>query len=207
MTRYKFFIALAALAGSFLLGPALAAAAEATTPVNVRSGPGTSYGVVDVLARGERVDITRRNGGWCFVEKSGRDGWVSCRYLRDDGRGGGSAGRPDIGIEFSVPGFSISIGQGGGFEIGRPGRPDRRAQVCFYERANFNGASFCARPGERIRALGAWNDRISSIRVRGGAEAQVCEHNGFNGRCVVIDRDVRNLGRRGNNIISSIRVR
>jgi uncharacterized protein YraI len=206
MTRNKLFIALAALVGSVMLTPTLAAAAEATTNVNVRSGPGTNYRVVDVLRRGQTADIRRQSGGWCEVAKSGPDGWVSCRYLTESGRGGGSAGRPDVDIEFSIPGFSFSIGEGG-FTIGRPGRPDRRAQVCFYEHVGYGGDSFCARPGERIRSLGAWNDRISSIRVRGGAEAQVCEHNSFRGRCVIVDRNIRNLGRRGNDIISSLRVR
>jgi uncharacterized protein YraI len=209
MTRNKLFVAMAALAGTLLLGAAPAAAAQATTPVNVRAGAGTSFAVVDVLARGEHVDITRRSGGWCYVQRPGPDGWVSCRYLTDSGLPGGTAGRPDVNIQFSIPGFSFSIGDGG-FDFDRPGRPDRpdrRSQVCFYEHVNYQGDRFCARPGERIRALGAWNDRISSIRVSGFAEAQVCEHNGFRGRCAIIDRNVPNLGRRGNDIISSIRVR
>ena len=46
---------LAALAGSSVA--ALAAPAFATTNVNVRSGPGTDFGVIGVLARGEGVDI------------------------------------------------------------------------------------------------------------------------------------------------------
>jgi uncharacterized protein YraI len=206
MTRNKLFVAMAALAGTLVLGAAPAAAEQATTPVNVRGGPGTGYGVVDVLARGERVDVTRRTGGWCYVQRPGPDGWVSCRYLTDSGLPGGTAGRPDVSIEFTIPGFSFSIGDGR-FDFDRPRRPDRRSQVCFYEHVNYEGDRFCARPGERIRALGAWNDRISSIRVRGDAEAQVCEHNNFRGRCALIDRNVRNLGRRGNDIISSIRVR
>ena len=193
-------------------------AAQATTNVNVRATPGGA--IVDVMQRGERADIVRRSGSWCAVDRNrGRDGWVSCQYLADDGRGPdrdrpgrpGTA-QPNVSIEFGIPGFSFSIGSGG-FDIdrprrpGRPGGPDRRGEVCFYEHVNFGGASFCMDRRDRRTSLGAWNDRISSIRVRGGAEAQVCEHNNFQGRCVVIDRDVRNLGRGGNDIISSIRVR
>lgn len=76
-------IAAAALVGSSVA--ALAAPAYATSNVNVRSGPGTGYGAVDVLRRGESVDIDYCRGSWCFVEKSGPDGWVSASYLSRDG--------------------------------------------------------------------------------------------------------------------------
>jgi hypothetical protein len=111
-------------------------------------------------------------------------------------------------ISFQVPGFSFYIGDGD-FDDFRdtPRRRNRGDRVCFYEHVNYGGDSFCVRPGERLRSLGSWNDRISSVRVRGDAEALVCEHVAFRGRCVTIDRSVRNLGRRGNDIISSIRVR
>ena len=78
-TALTFGIAVAALVGSSVA--ALAAPAVATSNVNVRSGAGTGYGVVDVLRRGESVDIDYCRGSWCFVEKSGPDGWVSASYL------------------------------------------------------------------------------------------------------------------------------
>lgn len=56
-------------------------AAVATSSVNVRTGPGTSYRVVDTLQRGERVDVIDRAGSWCEVDKSGPNGWVACNYL------------------------------------------------------------------------------------------------------------------------------
>lgn len=68
---------------------AAAAPAIATGNVNVRSGPGTGYGVVDALRRGERVDIQYCRGSWCFVQKRGPDGWVSANYLSSGGGGGG----------------------------------------------------------------------------------------------------------------------
>lgn len=195
--------------------PGIALAATVTSSVNVRSGPGTNYAVVDTLRAGEQVDVDRCSGSWCYVEKSGPDGWVSSRYLsNDDGVssgggitiGGGSGNSDvDVSIGFSVPGFNFQIGNGG-FDF-RPGRPiGRDAEVCFYERANFRGASFCAEPGDRLARLGSWNDRISSIEVSGGAQALVCENNNFNGRCVVVSRDVRDL-RGADDRISSIRVR
>ena len=79
---------LAALALLATAGAAFAAPAYATSNVNVRSGPGTGYGVVDALRRGEQVDVVQCRGSWCYVEKRGPDGWVSANYL-DSGRGGG----------------------------------------------------------------------------------------------------------------------
>lgn len=196
-----------------LLIPAAAQAATATANVNVRATPGNGA-VVDVLRAGQQVEIDRCSGGWCYITKSGPDGWVSANYL-DDGDVG-PAPRParpsrpdvDVSIGFAVPGFSFQLGNGG-FDIrpGRPGRPGTSDQVCFYESPNFRGASFCARPGESRASLGSWNDRIASIDVRGDAQALVCEDSNYRGRCVVVSRDIRDLGRAGRDEISSIRVR
>ena len=67
-----------------LLGTTVAASAApafASANVNVRSGPGTGYSVVDSLRRGQPVDIDYCRGSWCFITKPGPDGWVSANYL------------------------------------------------------------------------------------------------------------------------------
>lgn len=72
---------------ALLLGGTAAAAAAtayASTTVNVRSGGGTGYPVVDVLRGGERVEVDYCQGAWCFVEKPGPDGWVNANYLAAD---------------------------------------------------------------------------------------------------------------------------
>ncbi|MBN9306850.1 MAG: hypothetical protein BGO82_05895 [Devosia sp. 67-54] len=66
-----------------ILTAGAAFAAVATTSVNVRSGPSTSYRVVDTLAPGEYVNITGRSNGWCAVTKPGPNGWVNCAYLSE----------------------------------------------------------------------------------------------------------------------------
>src|SRR4051812_39790277 len=71
-----------------VLSAGSAFAAVATGSVNVRSGPGTWYAKVDTLFSGERVAITDQAGSWCYVQKSGPDGWVSCRFLVGGGGGG-----------------------------------------------------------------------------------------------------------------------
>ncbi|KRA97233.1 hypothetical protein ASD83_08765 [Devosia sp. Root685] len=94
--------ALATLAVLATTAAASAAPAIATGNVNVRSGPGTGYAVVDALRRGERVDIQYCRGSWCFVEKRGPDGWVSANYL-SSGNGGGWNGGWDGGYEPAPP--------------------------------------------------------------------------------------------------------
>lgn len=74
-----------------------AAQAVATGNVNVRSGPGTGYGVITALRRGDSVEVTGCQGGWCYVEKRGPDGWVSANYLSARNR----ASQPSISFRFS----------------------------------------------------------------------------------------------------------
>lgn len=195
-------VALALCAGSM----AVAEAAEATGNVNVRAGPGSSYAAIDVLQAGQTVDIDRcTSSGWCYVRKAGPDGWVSARYLTDDDAPVATWQRPEADAQFSIEGFSLSFGDGS-FSF-RSSRPSRLARACFYEDVNFGGDGFCLRPGQTMNSLGDWNDQISSIDIQGGAEALVCADTRYRGRCVTVSRDIRNLGRRGADQISSIKVR
>lgn len=132
--------------------------AVATTSVNVRSGPGTSYPVVDVLRAGQSVRISRCTGGWCSIDQRGPSGWVSQRYLAETGGGGGGA----------------------------------RGEAYFYDDTRFRGRSFCARPGDSNRNLGAWNNRISSISVSGGVRVEACADRNLRD-CEVFRSDVSRL--------------
>jgi hypothetical protein len=96
--------------------------AEARTSLNVRSGPGTGYGVIDVLRPGQNVRVTRRSGGWCYLVKSGPDGWSSCSYL---------SFRGEVVVRSSPNvSFSFSFGRGDGFSIRQPPRGGRQDLVC-----------------------------------------------------------------------------
>lgn len=63
--------------------PAAGDAYRATINVNVRTGPDTTYGVVDRLDSGEQVSRGQctSDGAWCYVSHDGADGWVSSRFL------------------------------------------------------------------------------------------------------------------------------
>ena len=138
----KLFAACAALATVAGLGFASSAVADqATASVNVRSGPGTQYRVLDTLYPGQTVNIeTCRSNGWCLIEHSGPDGWVSARYLSNDGSDYGSAPvRPSPNVS-----FSFSFGRGDGFSIGTPRRGGNRDLVClvtFFNRGDVAGGA------------------------------------------------------------------
>jgi SH3-like domain-containing protein len=74
----------------------------ASQTVNVRSGPGTSFGVVGTLEPGARVRVFGPNGDgtWIEVELSpGRTGWVAEFLIRLEG-GGGAYHRPDLDAQY-----------------------------------------------------------------------------------------------------------
>ena len=72
---------LAALAVAVMTAGAYAWPAAATTSLNVRSGPGTQFRVVDVLQRNERVEVDYCRGSWCFIQSRDGQGWASAGYL------------------------------------------------------------------------------------------------------------------------------
>lgn len=87
-----------------------------------------------------------------------------------------------------------------------PGDTLPRQGACFYEHANYRGQYFCAQVGDDISRLpsGA-NDRVSSIRILGGAEVTIFNNARFRGGSLRIDSDVRSLADAGfNDQVSSI---
>lgn len=189
--------AVAATAGSALAHPTRAPSysgteAYATATVNVRSGPGTGYRVVDALYPGERVEIRNCSGRWCYVIKSGPDGWVAKSYLGASARKSRRAPNVNFSIEF---GFGQDRGR---FE---------RGEVCFYEHFNYKGDSFCVDSGEEASWVGdSWNDRISSIKVKGGAAVRVYQHANYEGNAATVRRSVPQLNN-FNDEISSYKAR
>ncbi len=213
--------AVAATAVVVFLPAAQAAPGTVTSNVNVRSGPGTQYQVVDTVRRGAQVDVQQCQGSWCYIVKPGADGWVSANYLN---AGGAPVNPSQPGLSFGVqvpggPSINFGIGQQPQ-QPPQPPRPGPRpgpgpgpgpgpiptfGEVCFYDRTSFRGASFCMQPGESIRNLGAWSDRISSIDNSNGLSVQVCSETNFR-NCRTYTTGARNLGD-FDDYIASIRVR
>ncbi|GLQ08641.1 hypothetical protein GCM10007913_05730 [Devosia yakushimensis] len=204
-------LALAVAAVVVFLPAAQAAPGTVTTNVNVRSGPGTNYAVVDVVRAGTQVDVQRCQGSWCYIAKAGPDGWVSASYLTAGGRPV-NPNQPGLSFGFTIggPNGSVSIG------IGQPNppRPPRPPiiqppafypEVCFFDRTRMRGDSFCLQAGDANRDLRNWVDRISSIDNPEGLEVQVCSEVNFR-NCRVYTTSASSLGD-FDDYIASIRVR
>ena len=56
--------------------------AETTGNVNVRSGPGTRYGILRTLSNGEAVTLLATDGNFCRVDTGTEIAYVSRKYLR-----------------------------------------------------------------------------------------------------------------------------
>jgi hypothetical protein len=81
-----------------------------------------------------------------------------------------------------------------------------REGACFYENSNFRGRYFCIPRGGSYPSMpSGFNDKISSIRIRGGGVI-IFRDEHFSGRSSRINRDVSNLGSSWGDRISSIRV-
>lgn len=205
-------VAVAATALVVFLPAANAAPGTVTGNVNVRSGPGTNYAVIDTAVRGTQVDVQQCQGSWCYVVKPGTDGWISSTYLS---AGGGSPVNPsNPGISF---GFNIGGGNGPSISIGVGNQPQPQppvvqppvvqpaGQVCFYDRTDYRDASFCLQRGQGISNLGSWSDRISSIRNTSGLQVQICSETGYQ-NCRTYTTSASSLGD-FNDYTASVRVR
>ena len=81
--RKTLLIAGTTLAVAFATSASAATVATATTPLNIRSGPGPQYSVTGYIPTNGRATITGCIQGslWCRVVARGRRGWAYSRYL------------------------------------------------------------------------------------------------------------------------------
>ena len=64
--------------------------------------------------------------------------------------------------------------------------------VCFYEHVNYQGASFCA-SADSNWVGGAWNDRVSSVKVAAGYKVTLYWDVNYGGKTLVLTGDNANL--------------
>ncbi|MDP0464994.1 SH3 domain-containing protein [Shouchella rhizosphaerae] len=55
--------------------------ATTTARLNLRSGAGTNHSIITTLAKGQKVELLKKQGGWYQVKAGNRTGWVSADYL------------------------------------------------------------------------------------------------------------------------------
>lgn len=134
--------------------------------------------------RGTSIELSR-----CGNEEINNDnGLLVCGRFRGD-------------YEDRQPGRPGS-GDGGGWNGGNGGGWGR-SSITVYENSNFRGASREFVGEDRNLGRTPFNDRISSVRVRGRWE--VCTDAEFRGRCRIVEGDIRNLNGGFNDSISSMR--
>lgn len=99
-----------------------------------------------------------------------------------------------------TPWFAYTISGGG--DGGGPGT----GKVCFYEHANYAGASFCA-DADSSWVGAAWNDKASSLKVQAGQQVQLFRDIDYGGGSITVTGDEPNLVSRGfNDAMSSFKV-
>ncbi len=175
----KFITIIATIIFAFIysIAPVLAAPGVAKSAVNVRSGPGTSFSKIDTLYAGEKVTITQCKGGWCYVKHPGPDGWVSKNYLAPATGGSSSADAAALAAFAAIAGAII-----GG--VITSSTPPATPKVCFFNGVNYSSSSFCANAGStNNQIMGWWNNRISSVKVYGGASVKLCRNFFYGGGC------------------------
>lgn len=103
-----------ALAAGLLLvsaSAALAAPALVTGDVNLRTGPGTNFGVITVLPGGATVNVLGCGGGWCRIAWRDGNGYASSSYL--DLGGGPVYAAPPPAYYAPPPVITFGFGFGG----------------------------------------------------------------------------------------------
>ena len=217
MSISRTIVGVAAFAACLLsAGSVLAVEAVAKSAVNVRTGPGTSFGIVDQLTAGEVVNVTEcAPSNFCFVEHNGPDGWVSANYLTaieeevdEEEMEAGGGDNPDCSFGFVVGpgGPSLSINCGDAPMPPAPPSPPAAAEACLYTGNNFNGDDLCVGVGIRNALNGTFNNKISSIELNGGAKAMLCDGQNLTGVCKNITTDTAPLQPSINNKTSSFSI-
>ncbi len=164
-------------------GAAAAAPAVVDSGLNLRSGPGTGYAVIETLPAGARVDVTGCTGGWCRVVYDGARGYASREYLDVQsaavvpeyeyyGPAYGYYGyyEPSYAYDYDYPSVGFAFGYDGHRYLREHGGHDRLGRVG--EHREFGRASNPAFMGNRALAsrpnMGAAHEHFSN-RPMGGA--------------------------------------
>lgn len=193
-------VAVATTAAVIFLPAAQAAPAQLTGNVNVRSGPGANYAVIDTATRGTTVDVRQCQASYCQVRGSGINGWVAANYLSGPGARPAPS-QPGIGINIGPNGPSLTFNPGNQLPVPAiEDDDDATSQVCFYDRTRFRGPSICLDQGQTVRNLGNLSERVSSIDNPDGLRVQVC---GDDGECRTYTSSASSLGDFDNYIVTA----
>ena len=110
--------------------------------INVRSGPGTDYSRVTMVAEGKRVAILDRDGNWYRVSFDGTTGYILSDYVAADGSGTPAKTTPAKTVDTSVGnatvsgGDTINVRSGPGTNYSRVARVSQGKRVTLLAKAD-----------------------------------------------------------------------
>lgn len=210
MTRSRLLVGLAALVVAASTGAAYAAPnAVADADFELRKTPKNSAKKVNFVEEGDLLTITECQKSWCYAKVPGPDGWIRKDYLLPiDDDGEVVEDEPfSFGITIGPGGPKISINGGNQPKPGPSQGPQGGPRACFFSDVGYAGSSFCVPAGQSVPNVGyQWNDVISSIRVYGGVQVEVCQDEQFNGACTTYGGNVANMGGSWNDTVTSLTV-
>ena len=86
--------------------------------LNFRTGPGTGYGSMGYISRGQTVTVTEKGDSWCKITYNGKTGYVSTQYLSfaSSGNTGSDAATPSTTYPYDAycTASSLNIRSGAG---------------------------------------------------------------------------------------------
>ena len=115
--------------------------------LNIRSGPGTGYGSVGSLNKGDRVNIleqfTYDGTTWGCI----KNGWISMDYVEVDGgstnnnnnNNNNNSGSDDLNVQATITGSDVNIRSGPGTNYGVVGSLNKGERVTLITRQTVNG--------------------------------------------------------------------
>ena len=97
-------------------GTAVSGSVRTSSAVNIRSGPGTSFGVIGSLPEGVNVQVVSLSNGFYQLSSGG---WISSAYTSRPGTntGGGGTGTPISGSVTTTSALNIRSGPGTSFAV------------------------------------------------------------------------------------------
>ena len=85
----------------------------ATTSLRMRSGPSTSYAILDLTYRNEIYPVLGESNGWFRIQKNGVTGWVQGSYVHRISK---NAGISNLRVEVTASALNVRKGPSTGYE-------------------------------------------------------------------------------------------
>ena len=133
--------------------------ATESLPLNVRSGPGTGYGLVGSLKRGTKVTVTEVSGGW---SKIGSGKWVNSGYLSSTpvNSGGGSS---------SSTSYSTKVN--GTYKL--------KAATALYSKSNLTGTRYDYKANTTVKVISHASTSVDYVLIPATGRKAYCKVSAF----------------------------